>query len=107
MKLLGLIALCFAAPSAFAAGDLPQTLTPHQAADLFVKYQDQASELGCTGWMATSGELTGGGLPGFRSETITLNIIQSKSPAKSVLTILKTRDELNKTRTLSFECKQL
>ena len=101
-----ILALTVTSLSAFAVGDMAQKLDAKAAQDYYIKYQSIASEVGCSGWMANGGEFTGGGMPGYEVQTISLNIIQSKSSATSTLKITSTTDERKNTHSLSFECSQ-
>jgi hypothetical protein len=105
MKLVLFASLFLATPFAFAVGDMPQQLSSAEASKYFSQYQAEAAEIGCSGWMASGGETTGGGLPGYQVQTISLNIIQSKSPERSILKITRTSDDNTKTSSLSFECR--
>ena len=106
MKIVLLLSALLTSASSFAVGDPPQQLNSGEAEKYFIQYEAEAGEIGCSGFSATNGFITGGSLPGFQTQTITLTIAQDKSPEKSTFKITrKTDDALNKT-TLSFECQK-
>jgi hypothetical protein len=98
------MAMTGASLSAFGAGDLPIKLDAKAAQEYYLKYQSIASEVGCSGWMASGGKVIGGGMPGYQVEIISLDIIQSKSSEKSTLKITSISNDQENTRSLSFEC---